>query len=1066
MNKLFQFFRTTLALLLTFTMVFGMCANGIRAVEWEDPEAEDRKDAILKEFFGDGVSVHDAYDILMTEAAKMVDYENQPFQYVPDEDSFFVTLGDETAVRGSGKDTVFTYHELVTDHLDGVESKNHAKAQMLMQDIYTKIAENTDGLRDDVAKADLIALGWSSYGATYNMFYHMGYASRFPAVTDQQWIDLVGEENFPLVEELLRMMFQKVHETNITSITNLAIEDGLEWYAFTYMSNIINQAQVIEAIRVINPNAVIVLVGTYNDLNGIVVTEGDQTLDLGAVLQDFVNVYNLLSLKNSQAYDRVAYVHAPDVSTNLLENLPENPTIKSYIWPIVGRQTLPNAKGHAYIAEQFTSSISDTCTHTWDEGKVTSEATCNEDGANTFTCTWCGEKKTEAIPATGEHKPATREENRKEPTCAADGSYDVVTYCADCGTVISTESNSIPATGNHTYEPAVTKEPTCEENGVMTYTCAVCGDAYEEDIPALGHDYQAVVTDPTCTEKGFTTYTCSLCGDSYIADEVDALGHSYGEWVQTKAPSCTEEGEESRTCASCGDVETRTIDKVDHAYEAVVTDPTCSAGGYTTYTCSVCGDSYVGDEVPALDHTFGDWTQTKAPTCIEEGEESRECAACGHVETRAIAKVDHVYEAVVTEPTCTEAGFTTYTCAVCGDSYTADEVAALGHAYGEWTQTKAPSCIEEGEESRVCQNCGNTETRVLEKIDHVYEAVVTAPTCTEKGFTTHTCSVCGDSYVTDEVDALGHDWQTTTVDETCCEAGQIIHTCAVCDAEEVEIIPANGEHDLVYTDNENGVGHTVSCRNSGNVLVENELHEYVDQICTKCDAEEVCQHEWDEGVVTSASSCSVAGQKLYTCTRCESQYTEKLALDPNAHTGNNHTENAKEPTCVQPGYTGDTVCECGVIIAAGEEIAVVEHSYEAVVTAPTCTEGGYTTYTCTACGASYVADQTEPTGHNWDEGVVTKEPTTTEEGEKTYTCIDCGEHKTEVLEKVEEPEFEPGDANGDGKVNARDARLALRYAAKLIGDDELDAEAADINGDGKVNARDARAMLRKAAGLE
>ena len=40
----------------------------------------------------------------------------------------------------------------------------------------------------------------------------------------------------------------------------------------------------------------------------------------------------------------------------------------------------------------------------------------------------------------------------------------------------------------------------------------------------------------------------------------------------------------------------------------------------------------------------------------------------------------HKHVAVVTDPTCTEAGYTTYTCD-CGDTYTGDEVAALGHDY-------------------------------------------------------------------------------------------------------------------------------------------------------------------------------------------------------------------------------------------------------------------------------------------------------------------------------------------------------------------------------------------------
>jgi hypothetical protein len=58
-----------------------------------------------------------------------------------------------------------------------------------------------------------------------------------------------------------------------------------------------------------------------------------------------------------------------------------------------------------------------------------------------------------------------------------------------------------------------------------------------------------------------------------------------------------------------------------------------------------------------------------------------------------------------------------------------------------------------------------------------------------------------------------------------------------------------------------------------------------------------------------------------------------------------------------------------------------------------------------------------------------------------------------------------GDVNGDGRVNARDARLLLRYLAGLTEEGEVDVSAADFNGDGRVNARDARAILQYLAGI-
>ncbi|MCD7828152.1 MAG: dockerin type I domain-containing protein [Clostridiales bacterium] len=60
----------------------------------------------------------------------------------------------------------------------------------------------------------------------------------------------------------------------------------------------------------------------------------------------------------------------------------------------------------------------------------------------------------------------------------------------------------------------------------------------------------------------------------------------------------------------------------------------------------------------------------------------------------------------------------------------------------------------------------------------------------------------------------------------------------------------------------------------------------------------------------------------------------------------------------------------------------------------------------------------------------------------------------------------PADLNGDGKVTAVDARMALRIAAQLDTGTEEQLSAADMDGSGKITAADARKILRKAANLE
>ena len=60
-------------------------------------------------------------------------------------------------------------------------------------------------------------------------------------------------------------------------------------------------------------------------------------------------------------------------------------------------------------------------------------------------------------------------------------------------------------------------------------------------------------------------------------------------------------------------------------------------------------------------------------------------------------------------------------------------------------------------------------------------------------------------------------------------------------------------------------------------------------------------------------------------------------------------------------------------------------------------------------------------------------------------------------------QFERGDVNMDGRVTAGDARLALRYSAKMETFTEQQVALADFNEDGRVTAGDARNIMRLSA---
>lgn len=105
----------------------------------------------------------------------------------------------------------------------------------------------------------------------------------------------------------------------------------------------------------------------------------------------------------------------------------------------------------------------------WGEGVVTKEAACTEDGVRTWTCSICGETKTETIPSLGGHK-------------------------YDSGKVV--------------------QEAACAA-GIRIYTCSVCGQTKTESIPAVReHSFGEWTTSVAATVfvKEEQTRSCSICG--------------------------------------------------------------------------------------------------------------------------------------------------------------------------------------------------------------------------------------------------------------------------------------------------------------------------------------------------------------------------------------------------------------------------------------------------------------------------------------------------------------------------------------------------------------------------
>lgn len=235
--------------------------------------------------------------------------------------------------------------------------------------------------------------------------------------------------------------------------------------------------------------------------------------------------------------------------------------------------------------------------HQWNNSKVTKAATCKEEGIRTYACSNCGDTKTESIPK-------------------------LTTHTWDSG--------------------KVTKEATCEEEGVKTYTCTACGATKNEDISAKGHTEvvdAAVVA--TCTENGLSEGKhCSVCSKVLTAQtKIPAKGHT--------------DANTDFLCDTCGsEICTNHTEETNPGMAA-----TCLEDGLTEgKKCTSCGIVLVAQEViPATGHSYGEWTQSKAPTTGEPGLEERVCANCGDTEQRETAKLEpEPTDPKPNEPTPTE----------------------------------------------------------------------------------------------------------------------------------------------------------------------------------------------------------------------------------------------------------------------------------------------------------------------------------------------------------------------------------------------------------------------------
>ena len=437
--------------------------------------------------------------------------------------------------------------------------------------------------------------------------------------------------------------------------------------------------------------------------------------------------------------------------------------------------------------------------------------TCLERGYTIHSCkncptTWI----TDYVDATGHTEYEIGEEyvpTVVAPSCFAKGYTK--RQCATCNEYYTTDETEMVA---HTMGTEATDyvDPTCTAAGYYVYTCTVegCGHTEKEEVAATGHSAESTVVstkNPTCTADGYTVMNCPACGINYKANEVEALGHQFGDYILDYDSTCTETGKQTKYCQNCIWEESATIAAKGHTWEQTgEVAATCYADGSKSYVCTVCAETKTDAVTTRPAHDWAEYEVETPATCTDAGKEVRTCKVeeCGATSDRVIKALGHVLDEgeVTTAPTCTEDGIRTKSCTREGCEYT-EEVAepALGHNLVKDPENNTYTCTEDGVEAYMCTRCDYTESTPKTATGHNFTGeyyTFSEPTCYADGIKTRKCANC---------DALQHEEGTDVEKQMCVVKTTVAHNMV---AGEVIAPTTETEGYTVYNCTNAGCTHT------------------------------------------------------------------------------------------------------------------------------------------------------------------------------------------------------------------------------------------------------------------
>ena len=578
---------------------------------------------------------------------------------------------------------------------------------------------------------------------------------------------------------------------------------------------------------------------------------------------------------------------------------------------------------------------------------------------------------------------------------------------------------------------------TCESQAV----CDVCGVSYG----VLGdHSFEHVKENSTCAEQGFECDVCTVCRRSFNYTNLPLAEHTWNAGTVTTAATCASEGVKTYTCAVCRATKTEPVDKdasnhVGGTEIKGVKAATYTEDGYTGDTyCKGCGAKLSsGKTIPA----------GKVPTVSAISDKTE--VTVGD-EITVTVRVDNavglefgtawlsfdtsLFKLLRTAEGDTSASVVTTCESVEIAQANLDGMIRHSFAYTKWETndtvtfyTATFKAIGAGtatfgfaadELMNLTVGSVATVTVNASSANHSWDAgkVTTAATCSAEGVKTYTCTVCSETktepIAKDPANHAGGTELRNVKAATCGTDGYTGDTyCKGCGVKIASgtAIPATGHSD----GNNDGV-----CDVCGIVLSVSEPPSKQDGQTTVPDDSTIVKSDPDDATTTLPAG------------------------DPS---GNTTTSPTTTTELVKPTVPDTIFKPDNGDIGSSESTGEIKYSSKAALT-----KSELVASIVSFEGAVVTVKDKDGNGLDGDATPGTGSTVTVAVGQVTVT-------KVIVF---------MGDVDGNASVNASDARLALRAAAKLDTLVGAFAAAADPDSSNSINATDARMILRAAAKLD